>query len=111
MTTVKKVLVIGLDGLDPKVAEPLLAAGELPNLARLQKQGGYARLQTTYPAQTPVAWSTFATGTNPGGQLRQGSGGRGFAVVEVVDDRPGKQCADDRTEDVDEHEQTRTPGW
>ncbi len=67
MTNVKKVLVIGLDGLDPKVAEPLLAAGELPNLARLQKQGGYARLQTTYPAQTPVAWSTFATGTNPGG--------------------------------------------
>jgi predicted AlkP superfamily phosphohydrolase/phosphomutase len=63
----KKVIVIGLDGLEPKVAEPMLAADELPNLARLRQQGGYCRLQTTYPAQTPVAWSTFATGTNPGG--------------------------------------------
>jgi predicted AlkP superfamily phosphohydrolase/phosphomutase len=63
----KKVIVIGLDGLEPKVAEPMLAAGELPNLGRLTQQGGYCRLQTTYPAQTPVAWSTFATGTNPGG--------------------------------------------
>lgn len=63
----KKVIVIGLDGLEPKVAEPMLAAGELPNLSRIMGQGGYSRLQTTYPAQTPVAWSTFATGTNPGG--------------------------------------------
>src|ERR687892_2919485 len=63
----KKVIVIGLDGLEPKVAEPMLAAGELPNLARLRQQGGYCRLQTTYPAQTPVAWATFATGVNPGG--------------------------------------------
>ncbi|MBI4516673.1 MAG: alkaline phosphatase family protein [Deltaproteobacteria bacterium] len=63
----KKVIVIGLDGLEPKIAEPMLAAGELPHLARLQAAGGYARVETTYPAQTPVAWSTFATGTNPGG--------------------------------------------
>ena len=63
----KKVIVIGLDGLEPKLAEPLMQAGELPNLASLRARGGYARLQTTFPAQTPVAWSTFATGTNPGG--------------------------------------------
>jgi predicted AlkP superfamily phosphohydrolase/phosphomutase len=36
-------------------------------LARLAEQGGYTSLATTRPAQTPVAWSTFATGTNPGG--------------------------------------------
>ena len=41
--------------------------GQLPNLARLREQGGFARVATTRPAQTPVAWSTFATGTNPGG--------------------------------------------
>lgn len=58
---------IGLDGLDPVIAERLLACGRLPNLARLRDCGGYARLATTYPAQTPVAWSSFATGTNPGG--------------------------------------------
>jgi len=33
----------------------------------LREQGGFGRVATTRPAQTPVAWSTFATGTNPGG--------------------------------------------
>src|SRR4051812_44055809 len=60
-------MVIGLDGLEPKIVEPMLAAGELPNLARLRGQGGFSRVATTSPAQTPVAWSTFATGVNPGG--------------------------------------------
>jgi predicted AlkP superfamily phosphohydrolase/phosphomutase len=62
----RRVVVVGLDGFDPKIVEPLLADGSLPNLARLRAQGGYAPLRTTYPAQTPVAWSTFATGANPG---------------------------------------------
>src|SRR5713101_2659518 len=63
----KKVIVIGLDGFEPKIVERLLNTGELPNLARLREQGGYSRIHTTYPAQTPVAWSTFVTGVNPGG--------------------------------------------
>jgi predicted AlkP superfamily phosphohydrolase/phosphomutase len=63
----KKVIVIGLDGLEPKIVKALLDAGELPNFASLQQQGGFARVRTTYPPQTPVAWSTFQTGTNPGG--------------------------------------------
>lgn len=45
----------------------MLERGELPNLARVRQLGSYSRLRTTYPAQTPVAWSSFATGTNPGG--------------------------------------------
>src|SRR5437764_14533870 len=45
----------------------MLERGELPNLARIKRSGSYSRLKTTYPAQTPVAWSSFATGTNPGG--------------------------------------------
>lgn len=57
---------IGLDGMEPRIVEPMLERGLLPNLARLRDQGGYSRVATTYPAQTPVAWSTFATGTNPG---------------------------------------------
>jgi predicted AlkP superfamily phosphohydrolase/phosphomutase len=64
---VKKVIAVGLDGLEPKIVEPMLARGELPNLARLRAAGGYTRCRTTFPAQTPVAWSTFATGVNPGG--------------------------------------------
>jgi predicted AlkP superfamily phosphohydrolase/phosphomutase len=63
----RRVLVIGLDGLEPSIVEPMVAAGELPSLARIRDRGGYSRLATTFPAQTPVAWSSFATGTNPGG--------------------------------------------
>jgi predicted AlkP superfamily phosphohydrolase/phosphomutase len=62
-----RVLVIGLDGLEPSLVEAMLDAGELPALAALRARGGYGRLATTFPAQTPVAWSSFATGTNPGG--------------------------------------------
>ncbi len=60
-------VVIGLDGLEPSIVEPMLAAAELPALASLRARGGYARLGTTFPPQTPVAWSSFATGTDPGG--------------------------------------------
>ena len=60
-------IVIGLDGLEPGIVEAMLEHGELPNLARIRATGSYSRLKTTYPAQTPVAWSSFATGTNPGG--------------------------------------------
>jgi predicted AlkP superfamily phosphohydrolase/phosphomutase len=59
--------VIGLDGLDPGIVESMLADGKLPNLASMRAVGGYGRVATTSPAQTPVAWSSFATGTNPGG--------------------------------------------
>src|SRR6202008_1117702 len=45
----------------------MLERGELPHFAQLRDAGMYARMRTTYPAQTPVAWSSFATGTNPGG--------------------------------------------
>lgn len=63
----RRVVVIGLDGLEPTIVDPMLEAGELPSLARLRISGGFSRVATTWPAQTPVAWSTFATGVNPGG--------------------------------------------
>jgi predicted AlkP superfamily phosphohydrolase/phosphomutase len=62
----KKVIVIGLDGLEPSIVQTMLSRGELPNLARIRQSGTYHCLKTTYPAQTPVAWSSFATGANPG---------------------------------------------
>jgi predicted AlkP superfamily phosphohydrolase/phosphomutase len=58
---------IGLDGLEPRLVEPMLDRGELPHLASLRARGTYTRIGTTSPAQTPVAWSSVATGTNPGG--------------------------------------------
>jgi predicted AlkP superfamily phosphohydrolase/phosphomutase len=63
--SVKKVIFLGLDGLDPRLTEQFMAEGKLPNLVRLKEQGSYSRLRTTFPALSPVAWSTFATGVNP----------------------------------------------
>jgi predicted AlkP superfamily phosphohydrolase/phosphomutase len=63
---VDRAVVIGLDGLDPRIAEEMMAAGRLPNLARLRDMGTFSRLQTTCPAMSPVAWSSFMTGAGPG---------------------------------------------
>ena len=62
---VGKLVFLGLDGLDPKLTERYMAEGKLPNLSRLKETGSYRRLRTTFPALSPVAWSTFATGVNP----------------------------------------------
>src|SRR6266567_5728592 len=62
---IRKLIFLGLDGLDPALVEKFMAAGKLPNLSRLREQGGFNRLRTTFPALSPVAWSTFATGVNP----------------------------------------------
>lgn len=62
----KRVVIVGLDGLEPTLTEKYLEEGLLPNLAKLKDQGGYQRLETTCPPLSPVAWSSFATGSNPG---------------------------------------------
>ena len=62
----KRVVVLGLDGLDYTLTERLLAEGKLPHLETLRKQGCFKPLGTTLPSISPVAWSSFQTGTNPG---------------------------------------------
>jgi predicted AlkP superfamily phosphohydrolase/phosphomutase len=62
---VKKLIFLGLDGLDPKLTERFMEEGKMPHLAALRANGSYSRLRTTFPALSPVAWSTFATGVNP----------------------------------------------
>ena len=62
---IRRAVVIGLDGLEPSLAERYMDEGLMPNLAKLRKTGSYARLQTTTPAISPVAWSSFMTGSNP----------------------------------------------
>ncbi len=59
----KKVIVLGVDGMDPGFLERHW--NELPNVARLRDTGGFRRLRTTTPPQSPVAWSTFITGLDP----------------------------------------------
>ncbi len=55
-------IILGIDGMDPKITSDLLARGELPHLAALIERGGWSELDTTSPPQSPVAWSTFITG-------------------------------------------------
>jgi predicted AlkP superfamily phosphohydrolase/phosphomutase len=62
---IDRLVVLGLDGMEPTITEKLMAEGKLPNLARLKKEGTYARLRTTTPAISPVAWSSFMTGSEP----------------------------------------------
>jgi predicted AlkP superfamily phosphohydrolase/phosphomutase len=62
----QRVVVLGLDGLDFGLTQKLLAEGKLPHLAALQQKGCFLPLGSTLPPISPVAWSTFQTGTNPG---------------------------------------------
>ncbi len=65
--TQKKVLILGLDGMDPHLLEVWMKQGKLPAFQRLWSQGDFRRLRTSIPPQSPVAWSNFITGMNPGG--------------------------------------------
>ncbi len=67
MTGQRRVLVLGIDGFDPLIAERLMEQGKLPNFSRLKERGGFEKLATSVPPLSPVAWSNFITGMNPGG--------------------------------------------
>jgi predicted AlkP superfamily phosphohydrolase/phosphomutase len=62
----KKLIILGFDGADAKLTQRWMDEGKLPNLARLRSQGTFSPLRPTIPSQTPVSWSTFSTGLNPG---------------------------------------------
>ena len=63
---VDRILIVGFDGFDPEILERLLSQQKLPNLARLIETGSFKRMQSTCPPISPVAWSSFSTGVNPG---------------------------------------------
>ena len=62
----KRAVILGFDGMDPELTERFIGEGRLPNLKKLRDKGTFSKLRTTYPAISPVAWSTFMTGVNPG---------------------------------------------
>lgn len=61
-----QVIILGFDGMDAKLTEQLMSDGRLPTLEKIRQAGGYRPLGTSTPPQSPVAWCTFQTGTNPG---------------------------------------------
>ena len=63
----KKVMVLGIDGMDPKLLAHYISQGKMPNARKLAEMGGFRPLTTSMPPQSPVAWANFITGMNPGG--------------------------------------------
>ncbi len=61
------IFVLGVDGLDPVILDRLMEEGRMPHFAALARDGSYQRLGTSNPPQSPVAWSNFVTGRDPGG--------------------------------------------
>ena len=59
------VILIGLDGASWNVLDPMIEAGELPNLAALVERGTSARLATVEPVISPTVWTSIATGRSP----------------------------------------------
>ncbi len=60
-----RVLVVGWDGADWRTALPLMAAGRMPNLARLVQEGASGNLRSYDPMFSPLLWTTVATGKAP----------------------------------------------
>jgi predicted AlkP superfamily phosphohydrolase/phosphomutase len=61
-----RLLVLGLDGATFDLLQPLIDEGHLPVLASLQREGASGPLESTFPPISAAAWSSFATGVNPG---------------------------------------------
>jgi predicted AlkP superfamily phosphohydrolase/phosphomutase len=72
-------MIIGWDGVDWKVLQPMLDRGELPNLAALIERGAYGDCLSTVPSHSWCAWPTFMTGLNPAGH----------AVFDILEHKPG----------------------
>jgi predicted AlkP superfamily phosphohydrolase/phosphomutase len=66
MAAGKRIVVLGFDGLDYDLVNQYISEGKLPNLSRLKERGILSSLMSSIPPESPVAWSTFVTGTNPG---------------------------------------------
>src|SRR5438876_1097620 len=62
---IRRLIIVGFDGQDPALTDRFMKQGDLPNFSRLAKMGSYRRLRTTFPSVSPVAWSSFSTGTHP----------------------------------------------
>jgi predicted AlkP superfamily phosphohydrolase/phosphomutase len=62
-----KTIVLGIDGMDPKLLRQFVDQGYMPTFKSFMERSRFGELGTTMPPQSPVAWSSFITGTNPGG--------------------------------------------
>ena len=61
-----RLVVLGFDGVDPKLCSEWMENGKLPNLKYLKDRGTFLPLESSNPPESPVAWASFETGSNPG---------------------------------------------
>src|SRR5438105_7156601 len=78
----KKVIVIGIDGMDPRLCERMMQDGLLPRLTKLRATGGFSDLGTSIPPQSPVAWAYFINGAGPGSH----------GIFDFIHRHPHEQC-------------------
>src|SRR5579884_1927375 len=78
----KKVIILGIDGMDPRLCAKMMSRGQLPNLARMRAQGGFSPLGTSIPPQSPVAWANFINGAGPGSH----------GIFDFIHRHPEDQC-------------------
>jgi len=63
----QKLIILGIDGMDPQLLKQFIQEGRMPNFSKLMQQGSFRPLTTSIPPQSPVAWSNLITGMNAGG--------------------------------------------
>ena len=78
----KKVIVIGIDGMDPRLSSSLMKQGLMPNFVKISSQGGFSNLGTSVPPQSPVAWANFINGAGPGSH----------GIFDFIHRHPHDQC-------------------
>ena len=61
-----KIVLLGIDGMAPKIYESLVLQGKMPNFEKISKIGVYKQMSVTSPPQSPTSWTSMATGVNPG---------------------------------------------
>jgi len=61
----QRIMVLGMDGVDPQVVDRLASEGKLPNFLRLRREGAVGMLEVDPPLLSPVIWTTIATGKQP----------------------------------------------
>ena len=77
-----KVIVLGIDGMDPRLCRRMMKDGRLPNMARLSSKGSFSDLATSMPPQSPVAWANFINGNGPGSH----------GIFDFIHRHPEEQC-------------------
>ena len=59
----KRLAVIGLDAVEPRLVDRLIGEGKLPTLARLSRSGAHCRLHSESTWRSGRVWETLLTGT------------------------------------------------